>query len=270
MNNKFININTKKSAIITLFLVSIHSYSQNHKSFQEFDRYKSWSFGSSYYLFGKEQVKSIYGSYTYVPLNSNGYSFSIRKIFNRTGKFSFITGLTLNYNNLYKFEYQLKQEDISSYGYTEDFDFKVSGTMTRRQNFSIPILLEYKSKINWDVFFNGQIGVETMYMDTGFTEYSSSFYTENTNGKTLIYYNLYNSSNSKLYPNLVLSPGFYFMFKDFMIQTNIVYSKSLKNQYVGSLSFKNLDVSENSLLEVKKSGDYIGLSLYLFFKNRRY
>jgi len=42
-------------------------------------------------------------------------------MFNKNGRFSYITGLTLNNNNLYKFEYSLKQYDINSFGHYEDY-----------------------------------------------------------------------------------------------------------------------------------------------------
>lgn len=78
------------------------SYSQNTKYYPEFNNYGSWSIGGSYYFFQKESINKLAGIYQHKPSYSNGYSYRLRKMFNKNGRFSYIIGLTLNNNNLYK------------------------------------------------------------------------------------------------------------------------------------------------------------------------
>lgn len=254
----------------TILLVCFNSLGQTYKYYPEFDRYGSWSFGGSYYFVKKESINRIYGDYTIDPLYPSGYSFSVRKTFNKSGQFSIVTGLTMYIYNEKKFKYRIKSEDIQSSGFTEDWEDIVSGNLTRRTNFSIPVLIQYKSKLADNIFFSGQAGIETMYKDDGISESLINFVDERGKRTPVMYYELENISRSNLYPNMVLSPGVYFMFKHFMLQTNLVYSKSLKNQYNGFLYFFNLDQSGNTLIKTKKTGDYLGLSVNIFFKSYHY
>jgi len=251
---------------LTLFIIflSTISFSQNIKYYPEFNNYGSWSIGGSYYFFQKESINKLSGVYHHKTLNSNGYSYTIRKMFNKNGRFSYITGLTLNNNNPYKFEYALKQYDINSLDRYEDFESIISGNLVRRINFSIPILLQYKIKLNNNLFMKFDTGIETMYMEKGYTDYLSNFYDDEGIGKNIIYYWFANDHKTPLYPSIIISPGLYIMTRYFMIQTSIVYNKSLKNQYKGEMHFMNLDISEDSVMETKRSGDYLGISLQLY------
>jgi len=107
-------------------------------------------------------------------------------------------------------------------------------------------------------------GIETIYMESGYSDYSSNFYDNEDNGKNIIYYWLENYHKTPLYPSVVFSPGVYIMTRYFIIQTSIVYNKSLKNQYNGEMNIMNLDISDDSVIETKKSGDYLGVSLQIF------
>lgn len=265
MREKKLIMQFNKFWLLFIFLNSTYTiYSQNTKYYPEFNNYGSWSIGGSYYFFQKETINKLAGVYQHKPLYSSGYLYTIRKMFNKTGRFSYITGLTLNNNNLYKFEYSLKQYDLNSLDYYEDFESIISGNLTRRINFSVPILVQYKFKINPNLFMKFDTGIETMYMAAGYSDYSSNFYDNEGNGKNLIYYWLENNHKTPLYPSIVFSPGIYIMTRYFMIQTSIVYNKSLKNQYKGEMRFMNLDISDDSVIETKKSGDYLGISLQIF------
>lgn len=255
----------KKYLFLIIILLSNIFFSQNKKYYPEFNNYGSWSIGGAYYFFQKESIDKISGNYQHKPLYSNGYSYTIRKMFNKNGKFSYIAGLTLNNNNLYKFEYSLKQYDINSFDHYEDFvDPNVSGNLVRRINFSIPLLVQYKFKIKSNLFMKFDTGIETMYMQSGASEYSSKFHDKEGNGKNVVYYLLVNDHETPLYPSIIFSPGVYIMTRYFMIQTSIVYNKSLKNQYKGEMHIMNLDISDDSVIETKKSGDYLGISLQIF------
>jgi len=254
----------KKYLSLLLIFLSTISFSQNTKYYPEFNNYGSWSIGGSYYFFQKESINKLSGINQHKPLYSNGYSYTIRKMFNKNGKFSYIIGLSLNNNNPYKFEYSLKQYDLNSLDRYEDFESIISGNLVRRINFSIPLLLQYKFKINPNLFMKFDTGIETIYMESGYSDYSSNFYDNEDNGKNIIYYWLENYHKTPLYPSVVFSPGVYIMTRYFIIQTSIVYNKSLKNQYNGEMNIMNLDISDDSVIETKKSGDYLGVSLQIF------
>ena len=253
----------KKYLSLLLILYFNISFSQNTNYYPEFNNYGSWSFGGSYYYQQKDKKKFIYGDYTYDEKYMNGFAFSLRKTFNKEGRFSYVTGLTLNFNTVYKFGVFLSKEDINSPIFTEDF--KATYTpMDKRMNFSIPLLLQYKSQLSRKVYFNMQAGIDLLYMEAGGADRTLIINDIAENEVPRFYYESYSKQNVKLYPNAVVSPGFYFMFESFMIQTNLVYQKALISQYEGFMYFDNLKPNGKTLIENKRSGDYLGISLQLF------
>ncbi|WCM41245.1 hypothetical protein MG290_09775 [Flavobacterium sp. CBA20B-1] len=233
------------------------------KYYPEFNNYGSWSFGGSYYFQQKDKKTAIYGDYDYDEKPMNGFAFSVRKTFNKAGRFSYITGITLNFNTVYKFSVELPQEDINSTVFTEDF--KATYTpMDKRMNFSIPFLVQYKTPISRKVFFNVQTGIDLLYMQSGGADRTLIINDINNNEIPRFYYESYSKSDIGLYQNAVVSPGFYFMFESFMIQTNLVYQKTLISHYEGFMYFDNLKPNGKTLIENKRSGDYLGISLQLF------
>lgn len=252
-----------KSAIIAL-LISYNGFSQNIKYYPEFNNYGSWSFDGSYYYQQKDKQTEIYGDYTYDAKYMNGFAFSLRKTFNKAGRFSYITGLTLNFNTVYKYDVFLPREDINSPIFNEDLKFTYT-PMDKRMNFSVPVILQYKSQMSRKVYFNIQVGVDLLYMEAGGADRTLIINDIADNEIPRFYYESYSREDVKFYPNAVISSGFYFMFNKFMVQTNIVYQKALISQYKGFMYFDNLKPNGKTLIENEKSGDYLGISLQLFF-----
>ena len=253
----------KKHLSLLLIFLSTISFSQNIKYYPEFNNYGSWSYGVSYYYQQKDSKTPIYGDYDYDEKYMNGFAFSIRKKFNKAGRFSYITGITLNFNTVYKFSVSLPKEDINSPVFTEDFNANYT-PMDKRMNFSLPIFLQYKSQMSRKVYFNIQAGIDLLYMEAGGADRTLIINDLDDNEIPRFYYESYSKNNISLYPNAVLSPGFYFMFNKFMVQTNIVYQKALISQYEGFIFFDNLKPDGKTFIENKRSGDYLGISLQLF------
>ncbi|NCT16378.1 MAG: hypothetical protein GW774_14090 [Flavobacteriales bacterium] len=77
-----------------------------------------------------------------------------------------------------------------------------------------------------------------------------------------------NINKSTLYTSGHLDASIYFKAKNFNLQTSVIYSKSFKSFKTGTYEFSNLVTAPNTRGAIDQSGDFIGLSLTLYFKKK--
>ena len=176
---------------------------------------------------------------------------------------NFKTGFILKYkitSEKYSF---LKEQTGRPY----DYKFQVWFDSGSKMN-AIPLIAEYilpiSSKTKWLIsgsftfaYYRGQEGYDETILGKN-----------DPNPKTLmIYYDGYDKN--PLFTSAEISTGFYFLFKHFMLQPEIRYSKSFRDVLTGYYVSENfLTEPHNSGGTFKQSGDYWGISLSVYIKKR--
>jgi len=140
----------------------------------------------------------------------------------------------------------------------------------RGQYITIPAFVQFKKQLANKIYFNIETGFQFVIMQPG------SFLTGLTlsnqeQDETRQIFSLYgDSSETNIYPNLIISPGFYFTLDKLLIQANFIYQKSFIAYYKGEYLFDNLFVSPRSRGDYELQGDYIGLSFNVHILKKEY
>ncbi len=176
--------------------------------------------------------------------------------------FNFKTGLILKYK-LIK-EHLLFTKEQTGLEYDSEL---LSSLSSDDKIISIPLISEYviplSHRIKWVIgssfsigYYRGQEGGSVHIR--GVHQNRTSLY---------IYYDGYDKN--PLFTSAEISTGFYFLFKHFMLQPEIRYSKSFRDVLTGHYVTENF-VTEphNSSGTFKQSGDYWGISLSVYIKKR--
>lgn len=79
----------------------------------------------------------------------------------------------------------------------------------------------------------------------------------------------YTNSTNPFYTSGHLETSIYFKRKNFMLQTSLIYNKSFKSYRTGKYEFRNLEVSPDTRGLIDQSGDFMGLSLTVYFRKKK-
>jgi hypothetical protein len=176
---------------------------------------------------------------------------------------NFKTGFILKYKITSEKYVFTKAQTGKPYDLIFDVDFDSGSKMN-----AIPLIAEYimpiSKRTKWVIsgsftfaYYRGQEGGSETYLGVN-----------HPNPVTLlIYYDGY--EKNPLFTSAEISTGFYFLFKHFMLQPEIRYSKSFRDVLTGHYTTENfLTEPHSSGGTFKQSGDYWGLSLSIYIKKR--
>ena len=105
--------NFRTSIILALLLYSISSYSQNHnEAFPEFKKYKTWGYHFAPVIYNRATITPREGTVTIKSLPMTTMGFGFTKLIKPENKISFKTGVYIEVTPLYRFNLDLKSEDV--------------------------------------------------------------------------------------------------------------------------------------------------------------
>ena len=246
--------------IIVCFSKSNAQFENNLNSFSD---YGKWGYSITPLLYNKASITRNFGNT--ILHNKSIPSFQIGAIrhFYRDKSWSFNTGVNLTllpFNNLF---FTLKKEDVYDGLDGEEF-FKEYGYLY----FSIPLNLEFKKQLSKTIFYNASLGINIYYLTDSRQEFNFFLANEDLAEEREVFALFQETQDNKIQASMVIGTGFYFMFKRFMLQTNIIYNKNFQNLWEGEYQFGNFFVSEPTRGNYRVSGDFIGLSTTVYFKKR--
>ena len=149
-----------------------------------------------------------------------------------------------------------------------NFDFGFTSILSGDDNmWSVPLIAEYivpiSNKVKWVIAPSFTISIYKDFGGSGENSFGSS------PAAKMIFIND-NRSKKWFHTSAELSTGFYFVFKHFMLQPEIRYSKSFNTLKSGSYTTENYRTNPSSSTGTfKQSGDYWGFSLSIYIKKKR-
>ncbi|HHC79493.1 MAG TPA: hypothetical protein ENK46_06395 [Flavobacteriia bacterium] len=255
-------------SIILIIICSIHNTNaQNDSSSNNldlFNRYSKWGFSLTPILYNKASITRNFGNITLVNKSMPSFQFGIKRRFYGDKQWSFNIGANLTLIPLSNLSFKLKKEDVfNSFNGFED-SFKEYNNLY----LSIPLNFEFKRQLTLKTYFNFNTGINIYYLTRSDYQLSVVLSSEELNEDREIFALFVETQEKQFQASINLSVGIYFIFKKYMLQTNIVYNKTFKNLLVGEYQFGNLLVSEPTRGNYIVSGDFIGLSTTIYFKKR--
>jgi len=176
----------------------------------------------------------------------------------QTNQWNFKTGLILKQKKEKVALNFTKEQTGSNVNYI--YDETVSGD---DKMWSFPLITEYiiplSNKVKWVIAPSFTVSI---YKDFGGNGLNSI-------AGVKIWHINDDRSNKPLHTSAEISTGFYFLFKHFMLQPEIRYSKSFNTLKSGSYITENYRTEPSSSTGTfKQSGDYWGLSLSIYIKKK--
>jgi len=255
-------------SILLIIVYSFSSKAQNNNSyeFEVFNEYSEWGYLLTPILYNKASITKDFGKT--ILENNATLSFQIGTNYHfwRAKQWSLNTGINLNLLPAQNASFSLKKEDV--YDSFNGFQEKVKSY--GHLNLSFPINAEFKTPISNNKFFNINTGVSFYYMLTRRRNESIIRLVNTEINETREVFGIYQvTQDNKLQISAIFSAGLYIALKNYMIRTNLVYNKSFQNLWEGEYQFGNLLVSEPTRGNYTVSGDFIGLSITVYFKKRQ-
>jgi len=242
---------------ILLVTVSTQVRSQNSNLFLQ-NYYKLGFFGQSG-IDSKGVVKKEDSSVGYDLLKYKSYQFGLLYNIYQEKKWNFKTGFILKFKSTKEHLYFKKEQT----GYNRDISF-IQSTYSSSRMYSVPLITEYiiplSNRIKWEIspsltfsYYTGQEG------DGG-----------NFIGSAKIYEFYDGYKKNPLFLSAEISTGFYILFKHFMLQPELRYSKSFRPILTGYYETEGfLTEPHSSKGTFEQSGDYWGLSLSVYLKKKK-
>ncbi|PIX08247.1 MAG: hypothetical protein COZ75_13035 [Flavobacteriaceae bacterium CG_4_8_14_3_um_filter_34_10] len=264
-------LNFKKANFIFAFFFSLISFSQEKKQifYPEFEGFKKIGFFIAPVMYQKASIDRKFGEYEIINKNILSFSFGFEYVKNHTKEWTFRSGLRFDLVPFYNIEFVIPNFDLDGFGGMNLEDDNLRNVS--KINITIPLLYEVKKQMGENVFFSAYSGFNMMLMQPGRFELGYHYAPDSNPNEGIQVFGLYGEATNPtiIYPNFVISPGFYFVFNKSIMQLNIMYQKALVKHFKGEYQFGNLEVSPPSRGDYILSGNYLGMSLTMFLKKKK-
>ncbi len=250
--------NSLKTAISLLLIVVFYSNNlEAQNAVNLFNNYHKWGITVQYNTFSAADVTPTNNdNLNYSVLKSKLYAFGFEYNFYQYNNWNFKTGVQLQW-----------------FGDADKLFISQKETVL---NFDI----DEWSRSNHDLIVYLPITTEYIFLKKGAVNFSLggglalSYYRETNSGRffdidnTPIFNADTNNSRNPFYISGHIEASVYFKRKSFLLQTSIIYNKSYKSYRTGLYEFSNLQMSPNTKGLIIQSGDFIGVSLSVYFKKK--
>jgi len=251
--------------IAALFLFTAYSQENTKTEFEVFKEYKRLGFTIRPVYYSKATITRKFGDYELMNKKTFNFNFGFDYLIHPERKWAFKSGLHLDIVPLYNIKFFIKEGDIwNGYeGYQEESNIY-------KLNFTVPMLVQFKKEMGYNLFFNLEMGFHFMLMRQGGFDVTFTYSNEELSESREIFAMYGNATNpTSVYPILILSPGFYFTFPGILLQTNIIFQKPIVPFFKGEYQFGNLLESRPTRGDYKNSGEYLGFLFTVHLKKKK-
>jgi hypothetical protein len=266
VTNISLNINFKTASILlAVLLSSLFSTSQDllEPAYPEFGEYKKWGYHLGFMTYDATKNVNPTGPYVLDHEAQNGFSVGFTKLLRAEYAISYKIGIYYQSTPVYKTTLLLRNEDAFFQPQRRDL-YRVS-----RFNFHIPLLVQFKKQLDTNLYFNIESGLMLALIQPGSADTTSAKFVTSLEDKRVVFgIRAENITQSWILPNLIISPGIYYMTEPALYQLNFIYQNSLIRYYEGQYVVDNLAVSERSESDTTLSGDYIGISFNIHLRKK--
>jgi len=259
-----VSLNLK--VIISLFSIIVSSFSVNAQNeelgdFDYFAKYSDWGFSAARISY----VRPFTSRNDIADINittSKGAQINVKYFYHKESEWSFNTGIILTLLQPSKLSFTLKNQDVF-----EESQRFFQGKIKGKFYIQFPINAEIKKRL-WDnVYFNFNAGATLFFIDVPTKSVNYTVFDTSVNENKEVFSLDYNNGNTA-HLTALFSAGVYIMFRDFMVQADIVFDKTFENFWDGDYQFKNLLQSQPASGIYSLKGDYFGFSLTVYFKRK--
>jgi hypothetical protein len=252
-------------AILLIFVTKQQIYAQSSKNkFPEFLEYKKMGYSIAPVTTRPAQFNPTIGDIKVTGSWTPSLSFGLNWTAHADREVSFRYGLHFNILPIYDFKYELPDGDLPN-----STNFFSNDRNWGPLYISVPLQVELKKQLGPRLYASAMGGVNIAWIPEGSVEVGASVLVEELNEVREFFELRSQTREFPLYPNLRLSLGLYFMWDKLLLQTNVVYQKSIPNYFTGEYLFDNLEISDRTEGTYSYSGDYIGLEFVFFLKKRK-
>lgn len=242
---------------IAAVLVALCCNAQSPEEFPYFKDYNKLGFNISPVLYSHAKTTREYGDYTLNNYKTFNFNFGFDYLIHPERKWAFKTGLHLDIVPMYNYSYDIKEGDI----YEGSPATTSSGKSQYKLNFTIPALVQFKKQMAYNLYFSLETGFHVSIMQEGGFEVSEMYLNPAETEARIIYAMRAETHNpTSIYPNAVISPGFYLMLYGILIQGSVIYQRPVVPFFKGEYIFGNFVQSSSAKGDYKLSGEYLGLS----------
>lgn len=253
---------TYLSCIFLLYSIQLRS---QLSEFPDFNDYSKVGFSIRPVLYSKAIIKNNYGDYKLTSQKTPSINFGFDYLIHPERAWAYKTGLHLDIVPLFNYNFTIREGDVSP----EYNNNEVVVKMSPKLNFTVPALVQFKKQMAYNLYFNLETGLNIMLMEKGTIESSNTFISEGSKEQTIFAIHADTKSPLVVYPNVIISPGFYFAFNGILIQGNVIYQKPLIAFFEGEYAFDNLKVSQPTKGTYKINGEYLGLQFSVHLKRNK-
>jgi hypothetical protein len=263
----FENMNSIKTAskLLAVLLYSTFSPAQDlqEPAFPEFNEYKKWGYHLGFMTYEATKNVNPTGPYVLDHEAQNGFSVGFTKLLRAEYAFSYKIGIYYQSTPVYKTSLLFNSDDTFFQPPLRNH-YRVS-----RFNFHVPLLIQFKKQLDTRIYFNIESGLMLALIQPGSADSTSTRFVTSLEDKREVFgIRAENITQSWILPNLIISPGIYYMTEPALYQLNFIYQNSLIRYYEGQYVVDNLAQSERSESKTTLSGDYIGISFNIHLRKK--
>lgn len=238
-------------------------FAQDANELKILNQYQRFGFVAGPALYNRAELKPQFGSGTFKNFPIWGFNAGFEYDFYPEKRWSFITGLFVAKEPIYKAQVYFVDGDIfENYGESIE-DFKAYAIVS----FSVPVYISLKKKLWNRVYGQLRTGLKVMYLPPG-DAYTSMTYTNQDIGITKEVWGIKaQSQDYSYYGSFIVGCGISWAAKRFLIKTNMIYVMNFQPTMFGEYQFDNLLITEHSRGYYTLTGNYIAL-LFTFHFNK--
>ncbi|MFL9845386.1 hypothetical protein [Flavobacterium rhizosphaerae] len=256
---------TLSTSLLLSMLCLNFAVAQHTEIYPDFKDYSKVGLCISPVLYTAAKTTRDHGDYSLDNHATFNFNFGFDYLIHPERKLAFKTGLHLDMVPMYNINMTIKDGDLWTEGpYTDNITSKY------KLNFTIPALIQIKKQMAYNVYFSLDTGFHIMIMQEGGYDVNYIFTSPDGNESREVFALYANTNNPAcVYPNAIISPGFYVACYGMLIQGSIIYQKPLVPFFKGEYQFGNLLQSAPTRGDYSLSGQYLGLSFNIHLKKEK-
>ncbi|MGB4655612.1 MAG: hypothetical protein ACOXZ9_01955 [Bacteroidales bacterium] len=249
-----------KKAIWCVFVIAFPfmMQAQSIADYSGLEKYSKWSVFAGPVMYNKASITPQYGEYTFENLPIYGFNAGFEYDFYPASKWSFVTGLYVAMEPIYKLRFTLKEEDICA-NLKGDYTVKVEPAYAPIMSFSLPLLVRYNIQVGEKSYLFFSTGLKAMAFPNGEAEYTYFIRCSETTESKQVFGLRILSPDNTFQGSFVFKTGFSYAMDKALLKANLVYVMNFQNTMSGEYQFVNLLTSPDTRGYYDLSGNYLGL-----------
>lgn len=229
---------------------------QSVSDFRVLDNFRKWSIVMGPVVYNRASTNPQYGEYAIENLPIYGFTAGIEYDFFPSKKWSFVTGVHIALEPVYRLNINIMQEDLFSHF---DEDFELRDKMYSMFSINAPLLLHRNIQIGNKTFISLFTGLKVKYFPNGSASMMVSLNNDELSEIRDVFSLKLESPQNSIQGSFVVGAGFSRVLEKVVLKAGLIYIANFQNAMTGEYQFTNLMTSSDSGGYSELSGNYLGL-----------